>query len=366
MRQVEPGVWRLWVDLESDPVTGRRRQTTRIIRGSRAHAEKERDLLVTAISTGKHVEPGDTTWLEFCATWLEQIRSTIRPATADAYGQKTRMVSRYIGARRMSTITGPMLLSMYRRMLDDGYAPQSVAHAHRLVHRVFKDAIRWRVVDTNPADSADPPRVERSHMSTWTAEQVRMFLERTADDRLAALWRLAAATGMRRGELIGLRWPQINLDRRVLNVSETRVMVGGTPQEARPKTQAGRRRVSIDAGTADALGQWQAAQSKDREFFGDAWAEGEWVWTWEDGRPLSPGWVSKRFRSLTVEHRLPRIRFHDLRHTWATLALEAGVPAKVVADRLGHAGIAITLDTYTHHVDSLDRDAAERVAHLFG
>lgn len=165
-----------------------------------------------------------------------------------------------------------------------------------------------------------------------------MFLEEVAGDELVALWRL--------------------------EVPDTLVMVSGRPQPSEPKTAAGRRRIALDDTTVAALQEHRDRQNGEREFFGDSYQDGGWVFSWPDGRPYSPDWIGKRYRELVRATDLPYIRFHDLRHTWATLAVEAGIPAKVVADRLGHAGIAITLDTYTHHIEHLDRDAADKVAGL--
>lgn len=358
-------MWRIWVDLGPDPVTGKRRQRTQTVYGTEAEAEAERSILVGKIAAGDYIDPARATVAEFAARWLEAIAPTIRPTTLDSYRQKLRTASRWIGDRRLSDLTGQVLTEMYGRMVKE-LSAQTVVHVHRVLRRMLSDAVKWEVLASNPAAVASPPRVTRRRLVTWTAGQVRVFLEEMEGDELSALWRLAATTGMRRGEICGLRWPVIDLDSGVLEVTDTVVMVGGRPQPSEPKTSAGRRRIALDEATVTALEDHQDRQEVEREFFADAYQDGGWVFAWPDGRPCSPNWVGKRYRRLVRAMDLPYIRFHDLRHTWATLALEASVPAKVVADRLGHAGIAITLDTYTHHVEHLDRDAAARVADLIG
>lgn len=332
--------------------------------GTLQDAERERAVLVGEIASGDYLDPDRATVAEFSEYWLGVIAGTVRPSTLESYRGKLRTASRWIGGRRLGDVDGRMLTAMYGRMLED-LSAQSVVHVHRAVSRMFTDAVKWGVVKVNPAGGASPPRVTRRRLSTWTSGQVREFLEVVADDELVGLWRLAVSTGMRRGEICGLRWPAVSLERGMLDVTDTLVMVAGHPEPSEPKTAAGRRRVALDPQTVQVLVEHRDRQDRYRAVMAEAYDPGGWVFAWQDGRPLSPDWVGKRYRQLVRASGLPYIRFHDLRHTWATLALEAGVPAKVVADRLGHAGIAITLDTYTHHVESLDRDAAARVAGLF-
>jgi integrase len=299
---------------------------------------------------------------EFCVEWLEMVGPTVRATTFVGYQHKVRTIGRYLGGMKLAEITRHTLAVMYRAMIADGLSPRSVAHVHRATHRVLNDAVRWGVLESNAADQVDPPRAGRPTVRTWTAEQARRFLELTAGHRAGTLWRVALTTGMRRSELLGLRWPRVDLEQGMLDVVETLVMVGNQAATAEPKTGSSRRRVALDPVTVQALRDWRERQATKREAFGPGYDPGDWVWAWEDGRPWRPDWVTHEWRDTVVASGLPDIRFHDLRHTWATLALAAGIPAKVVADRLGHSSVKITLDTYTHHVPELDRRAAEQVA----
>jgi integrase len=175
-------------------------------------------------------------------------------------------------------------------------------------------------------------------------------------------WLTSATTGLRRGELLGLQWPDVGQQR--LSISRTWILVGGQPTLSSPKTDAGKRTVPVPPETAAALKTWKARQAEERLAYGPAWDPRGFVFTREDGVPLHPDWFSRTFERLVREAGLPRIRVHDLRHTWASLALEAGVPAKVVQEILGHASVGITLDTYSHVVPAMREEAAATVAGL--
>jgi integrase len=200
-------------------------------------------------------------------------------------------------------------------------------------------------------------------MKTWTREDLTLFLRLTEVDSLHPLWRLLSMTGLRRGEALGLRWTDMDMDGGLLAVRRSRVQVGYEVQESDTKT--GRSRVvAVDAGTIDAL-RHQAKQQRDNETeWREAWQGDGHIFTREDGAPWQPDRISKLFNQAVKASGLPRIRLHDLRHTHATLALQAGIHPKVVSERLGHANISMTLDTYSHAIPVLQESAAALIAAL--
>jgi len=196
----------------------------------------------------------------------------------------------------------------------------------------------------------------------WTVEQCQHFLAETAHDRLNSLFHLMIVTGMRRGETVGLRWEDIDLDGECLFVIQQITDVNGRSVVSTPKTKRGQRLVPIDRDTIAMLRRHREAQDLERSAWGPAWNEAGLVFTREDGHPLRPEYATKHFRALTAEVDLRAIRLHDLRHTNASLALAAGVDLKVVSERLGHSQLAITADLYTHVNRQLGRTAAEQIA----
>ncbi len=236
---------------------------------------------------------------------------------------------------------------------------------HAVLHRALKDAVRWGRLSRNPIEAADPPRVNGSghEMRTWSAEQLAAFLAATKDDRLHALWHLLALTGLRRGEALALTWDDVDLEAGSLSVRRALIPNGREVVVCEPKTARGRRVVALDPQTIEVL-KGQAARQLVEQAKAKSWTDTGLIFTREDGEALHPEVVSRFFRQAVKRAALPTIRLHDLRHTHATLALRAGIHPKVVSERLGHATVSITLDTYSHAIPAMQEEAATRIAEL--
>ena len=212
---------------------------------------------------------------------------------------------------------------------------------------------------------ADPPSAKSTKApkpKSWTADQLRTFLNHVGDDRLRPLWWFFAITGVRRGEAAGLRWENVDLEKGTVAITETRVSVNYKVVESDPKTSHGRRRIALDPETVQVLREWRKRQLEERMAWGPAWQETGYVFTREDGTPWHPDRIRQIFKRFVSETGLPSIPPHGLRHTSASLALANGVPLKVVQERLGHSSIAITGDIYSHVTEGMDRDAAAKIA----
>jgi integrase len=288
---------------------------------------------------------------------------TIRPNTFVSYvGHLTNHVVARIGKMFIDDVDGPTLNALYAELLrggrlkgrGKGLSPTTVRRVDATLRRAFRDAVRWGLLEKNPVEGCDPPRQARNDvMRTWSLDELRAFLELTRDDEWAELWLLLATTGMRRGEALGLRWSDVDLSTRAISIRQTIVLVGHRPHIAEPKSARSRRVIVLDTKTADALDRIRP-NSTPRDF----------VFRAADRDPVHPAAVSRRFREIVDGSSLPRIRLHDLRHTYATLALQSGVHPKIVSERLGHSTIALTLDVYSHALPTLQREAADRVAEL--
>jgi integrase len=201
-------------------------------------------------------------------------------------------------------------------------------------------------------------------MKTWTAEELRTFLKALADSRLEAAYTLAATTGMRRGEVLGLRWQDIDFDRKRLAVRQTVLCVNYQIIFGTPKTAKGRRSITLDVVTLAALQAHRRRQIAEKGELGSAYLDNDLVFAKLNGSPLNPDYFSQYFDRTVARLALPRIRLHDLRHTHATLGLAAGIYPKVMSERLGHATVAFTQDVYMHTIPRLEEEAADQMASL--
>jgi integrase len=256
------------------------------------------------------------------------------------------------------------LNKLYGTLRAAGLAPKTIRNVHGVLSKALGDAERWGLASRNPARLADPPAVTRPRVRVWSPEQTRAFLATVAADRLFAAWLLAVTTGMRRGELLGLRWADVDLDVGVVRVAQARVRAGNRVEAGEPKTARGRRTIALDPATVAALRQHRTRQAQERLLADPSDIDSGLVFTMPDGAPIHPNRFSLWFRTRVRAANLPAIRLHDLRHSYATAGLAAGVPPKVMSERLGHATVAFTLDTYTSALPALDKSAADVVAGL--
>jgi integrase len=362
-----------WYLFELAPVTGKRQQRSKGGFRTKRECQEALNEALARLREGTFVPPSQRTLGSFLLDeWLPAVRPpSVRPSTWLSYrmNAETHIVPA-LGHLPLQRLTPAQLTAFYRSLLDHGrrdgggLAPKTVRNIHGELHTALKDAMRWGYVARNIAASADLPKGMAPEMHVWSPEQLRVFLNHARQDRLYAAWLLFATTGMRRGEVAGLRWSDVALEAGRVSPRRPRVVVNYEVHVSEPKTAKGRRSLALDPATVAALRQHRARQAEERLAVGPRWRDSGLVFTWPDGRPLHPERFSKWFEQLARAAGLPRIRLHDVRHSYATAALAAGIPAKVVSERLGHATIAITMDTYSHVLPGLDAQAAGTVARL--
>lgn len=319
-------------------------------------AEKEHEL-----NTGIFVEPSNETVESYLLSWLSDKKAQVRPTTFRSYDWLVRnhIIPR-IGRIQLSKLKPVHLQNMYTSMQSDGspLSARSVLHAHLVIHQALDRAVKWGMIPRNPADAVDPPRPKNKEMSVWDEEQVRRFLEAARKDRYYVAFLLAVMTGMRKSEILGLRWKDIDMDKGTISISQTRVYTGKGSAFSEPKTDHGKRSIAIPPMVVEALRQHRRTQLQERLKAGPAYQDTDLVVATSVGTPLTHRNLDRSWYRLLEVAEVPRIRFHDLRHTHATLLLKAGVHPKVVSERLGHANIGITLDTYSHVLPGLQEAAA--------
>lgn len=354
--------WELSFDLPKQ-ADGERRRKWENVKGTKAEAQQRLRELITEAEGGLVLNTTKTTVETYLLRWLDSHAHRVRKRTI--YGYRN-YVKRYmlpaLGGTRLTQLEPAAIEHLYASMLKVGLSAMTVRHTHRMLKKALKQAVRWNLIPRNPTDMIDPPAVQRKEMLTLDSEQLRALLahaQATSPMYGPAIY-LAAHTGMRRGELVGLKWTDIDSANAIIAVSREIVIVPGqghliTP----PKSAQGRRSIAIPPVVVAELKLHRAAQAEHRLRVGPAWADEDWVFTRPDGRHLHADELTRVFKNLREDLELPPVRLHDLRHTHATLMLKAGVHLKVVQERLGHSTVAITGDTYSHVTPGLQRSAAE-------
>ena len=357
-----------------DPLTGKRRQASKGGFRTKREAQQALNEALANLRAGSFVEPSTRTLGSFLENeWLPAVRPPcLRPSTWSSYQMNAEAhIIPALGGTALQRLSPAQLTAFYRALLDGGrrdgrggLAPKTVRNIHGMLHAALRDAVRWGHVARNVADAVQPPPGGAPEMQVWTPAQLRTFLDDVRGDRLYAAWLLYATTGMRRGELAGLRWVDVDLDAGRVSPRRPRVVVDYQVIVSEPKTAKGRRSLVLDPVTLAALRRHRAHQAEERVAAGPLWQDSGLVFTWPDRSPIHPQRFSAWFEQHAHAAGLPKIRLHDVRHSYASAALAAGIPAKVVSERLGHATIAITMDTYGHVLPGLDAEAAGTVARL--
>lgn len=331
-------------------------------------------------------EPSKQALADFLQDWLDG-KTNLKPSTRSSYQNSVNKIRPFVGDVRLCDLTPQQVTKLYRTLRQrGGFTRKGITKAggdqrtqseplnERSVHKVHTTltgalgyAARTGLIRVNPMtliDKDDRPKqtgADRPEMKTWTASESTAFLCAIEGDRYAPIYDLGLNTGMRRGELAGLRWADVHDD--FLTVRNTRVPADYVVHEGAPKSRKGRR-VDLDPDTVAMLRRWRVRQIEERVALGEAWADTGYVFTNELGQPLHPGTISWHFERLVKVAGVPVIRLHDIRHTHATLGLAAGVPLKVMSERLGHATTQITADLYQHVIPGMGADAATKIARL--
>jgi integrase len=356
-----------WSVVYDNPLSdGKRRQKRKTFK-TKNEADAFLSKVVHAIQNGTYVEPSSITLGTYLTYWLETcVRHNLRPTTVRSYEQLIRVhILPALGTVPLQKLQPAAVQDFYTTKLNGGradgkaggLAPSTVRHLHLILRESLQQAVNWEWVARNAAVATKPPHAPRPSVKTWSVDEMRRFLAVAEADGYAPVWLVVLATGLRRGELLGLRWQDVDLSRETLHVQQSLVEIGSDLVFQEPKTPSGRRTVALSPTCVAALRAHRMRQREQRRLLGSAWRDLNLVFTTADGGPIAPRNLIRRFKQLTAQAELPAIPFHGTRHTHATLLLRNGVHAKVVSERLGHSSISITLDTYSHILPDMQRHA---------
>ena len=366
--------WYVVVDLGRDE-NNKRKQKWHGGFKTRREAEVARTKIVGDLHDGTYTEPSKLTLREWVEDkWLPVVQTQVKPSTFESYQRNMRQhVLPALGGRKLRDIGPAQLNDLYATLLSSGrrnggggLSAKTVRYIHTIAHKALSDALDAGLVATNVAERAKPPRPRTKsspEVRFWTPEQLSEFLSFVATHRLSAAFRVSAMTGMRRGEVLGLRWKDIDFDNARIHVRQAIVSVSYELIYSTPKNHRARV-IDLDIETVEALRLHRKEQQVDRDEWGADYIDSDLVFCKENGEPIHLQTYSQAFERLVLKSELPTIRLHDLRHTHATIALRAGIPPKVISERLGHESPAFTLKQYAHVIPGMQADAARAIASL--
>lgn len=364
---------------------GKRQYLNKTLSGvTKKTAQAELNKLLHHRDTGTLMEPSKQTVREYLARWLDvAAKPRLRPSTfTDHQYRVERYILPTLGERRLSQLTALDIQALYTTMMEPkpeglGLTARSVRIVHNIMNPALRQAVRWKLIPFNPAADVDLPSEKRQEMKALSPEQASAFLDAARSfpgdaangldaragrqDRFFAFWCVLLTGGLRPSEALGLKWEDLDGDKLRVRRSLTRNKGGGWTL-AEPKTAKGRRTLPLPAFTIEALREHRKRQAEQRLAAGAAWKDNGFIFAAENGEPLNSRNLDQRhFQPLLTAAKLPRLRLYDLRHSHATLLLANGEHPKVVSERLGHASVVLTMDTYSHVLPGMQEGATERL-----
>ncbi|MFC1902366.1 tyrosine-type recombinase/integrase [Chloroflexota bacterium] len=369
------GSWTIIYDLPVDTITGKRQQKSQTIRGTKRDAERALREILISIEQGSYVKPNKITLGELLRQWLKEYASmNTTDRTQESY---TSIIERHLipalGRVSLVDLQPQHIQSYYADKLSKGrsdgkggLSARSVVYHHRILSKALDYAVKMGLVVRNVAKVVEPPRVSRVTMQTLSPEEVTRFLDAARETDYYVYFSTLLYTGLRRGELLALRWRNLDLDSGTLTVVETAYRLGnGEYRIKEPKTPQSRRTVTLPTSLVELFKVYRADQELLRIQLDVSLNADDFVFIRPDGSPINPNAITLAFRRIIKRADLKDLRIHDLRHTHATLMLRAGIHPKVVSERLGHANIGITLDIYSHVLPGMQEAAAEKFDRIF-
>jgi integrase len=335
---------------------------------SRREVEKKRHEALAAIERGEHPIPQQVTLASYLLFWLKEfVQPKLRTKTYDSYRYLVeRHIIAALGNVKLARLTPEDVQRFLNKQLERGLSRTTVSYQRSILRKALNDAMRFGYVHRNVVTLTDSPGTDRKEQRWLEPSEAKRFVSAAQDHRLEALWVIAVTTGLRKGEVLGLRWDDIDLDRRQLRVNQQLQRVNGRLEVLPLKTERSRRTIPLTDLAMEALRKHRARQSEDKLQAGQHWKNSGLVFVTEIGGPLEPRNVNRAFKMILKKADLPLdVRFHDLRHSAASHLVGKGVDMRTVADILGHSQITLTLDTYSHLTEGHRRKAVDQLAMIY-
>ena len=349
------------ISLGKDPTTGKYKSQWFTVQGSKKAAQKKLSELLHQLDTGTLMKPGKTTVADYLQSWLsDQAKPSLSPRSFERYlGIVQQHLIPSMGNLPLTQLKPEHLQKHYADALNSGLNPRTVRYHHAVIHVALRTAVKWGLVPRNVADSVDPPKFKRLQMQTWNEYEVNQFLDAAKSSQYYALFYTALYTGMRRSELLALRWQDIDFIYSQISVSRSlHHLKDGSYIFTQPKSEHSRRTIALPPSAFLMLEAYHKAMEIEARMIGSTLSDADLIFN-TLGKPYRPNTITRAWQSLCVKAGINVIRFHDARHTHASLMLKQGIHPKIVQERLGHASIAMTLDIYSHVAPGIQEAAAE-------
>lgn len=358
--------WTIVIEAGRDPATGKRRRIYRAVQGNKTQAKQAMEQILAELQRGTYVQPDKATVAEYLRQW---VKTYCEPNLADStIAGYSRTIEKHvvpeIGQIPLQDLQPMHLQTLYARILGKGLSPRMARLTHAILHQALRHAVLWQMLQRNPADAVQPPRPKKTEAKALTKEEIERLLVALVGHRDYVTIYTAIYTGMRRGELLGLRWSDVDLDTGMVTVEQGLIVTRDGLEFSQPKTKGSRRSIPIPGSVCDTLRQHRKEQLERRLVVGPAWEDFDLVFPNQNGKPQHPGTFSGRFGYTVKRVGFSGLRFHDLRHTHASLLLTLGVHPKIVQERLGHTVITTTMDIYSHVMPTLQEEAARKLDDL--
>lgn len=364
------GTWAIVLYLGRDPVTGKKKQKWHSFQGNKKAAEKEMNRLIHEMLTGTYVAPANITVGEYLNRWLADYASV--KVSGKTFERYTGIVRDHLipalGAIQLTRLQPLQIQSHYSCALesgrkdgrDGGLSAQTVLHHHRLLFQALKQAVRWQLVGRNVCEAVDPPRPEKTEMKAYGEERTAWLLDAAENTRLQIPILLAITTGLRRGEILGLKWPDFDLDLAMFSVRRSLQETKARGLFFKETKSRKGRRLTLPEITVEMLREHQRKQLEMARQLGSDYQNGDLVCCRDDGSAWPPSAFTSAYRDLLRRRGIENIRFHDLRHSHASQLLRAGIHPKVISERLGHSKVGFTMDVYSHLLPGMQEEAAQK------
>lgn len=377
--------WTYVVDVGVDPATGKRKRKSKGGFKTKGECRAAASKIISDVEAGTYYKLSDITMKDFLDKYLEAIKPNLVYKTYTNYKYLSDShISSNLGAIKVKDLKPLHVQDLYNKLQTE-VSSTTVRHIHNFLHKALNTAIKWQLAKVNPSDSVEKPKRAKSEMHVLTEEQQNALLDEIKDSSIYLIVCIAAGTGMREAEICGLKWNNVDLNNKIIYAkNQLQRDESNQLSDKKLKTLNSYRKILLPELVIEALKNAQKIQKENKEYFKEAYNQNDYVVCMADGSPYDPAYISRNFNRITREYlhkvksendeikemtliemlNIPKIRFHDLRHTHATLLLKAGLSPKVVAERLGDT-VATVMNTYAHVLPDMQKEAAEKLNAIF-